>query len=85
VPDDVSVVGYDDQADFAAQLSPALTTVALPFFEMGMRAGEILVAPPRRDPGRRETITCRLVERSSLGSPADRGGGATTAATPAPR
>lgn len=34
VPDDVSVVGYDD-ADIATIVEPALTTVRVPFYEMG--------------------------------------------------
>jgi len=35
IPDDVSIVGFDDQAPISASLFPALTTVALPHYEMG--------------------------------------------------
>ncbi|MEU0090717.1 LacI family DNA-binding transcriptional regulator [Kribbella sp. NPDC006257] len=35
IPDDVSIVGFDDQAPIAASVYPALTTVALPHYEMG--------------------------------------------------
>jgi LacI family transcriptional regulator len=35
VPDDVSIVGFDDQAPIAASMFPSLTTVALPHYEMG--------------------------------------------------
>lgn len=62
-PEDVSVIGFDDQPDVADQLG--LTTVALPFYEMGRRAGEALLgsAQPR---GSRDVIACPLIHRSSL-------------------
>lgn len=37
VPDDISVIGFDD-SDIAALLDPPLTTVAQPFYEMGAQA-----------------------------------------------
>lgn len=42
IPDDVAVVGYDDQEVIAAYLRPALTTVALPFERMGAAAVEAI-------------------------------------------
>ena len=45
VPEDLSVIGFDD-LPFAADLSPALTTVRLPLREMGERAMELLLAKP---------------------------------------
>ena len=42
VPEDLSVIGFDD-LPFAADLSPALTTVRLPLHEMGERAMELLL------------------------------------------
>ena len=53
VPEDVSVVGFDD-IRLAAYTSPALTTIRQPTYEMGRRATEILIdaiharATPRR-------------------------------------
>lgn len=41
VPDDVSVVGFDDFAD-AAQMDPPLTTVLGPYFEIGREAVRML-------------------------------------------
>lgn len=42
VPDDLAIVGFDD-FDFAAFVEPALTTVALPSYDMGRRAAELLL------------------------------------------
>ena len=43
VPDDIAVVGFDDNPT-SAHMKPALTTVRQPFYEMGRRASEILLA-----------------------------------------
>jgi LacI family transcriptional regulator len=43
VPEDVAVVGFDDNPS-SAHMEPALTTVRQPFYEMGRRACEILLA-----------------------------------------
>ncbi|GAA1790217.1 LacI family DNA-binding transcriptional regulator [Luedemannella flava] len=43
VPEDMSVVGYDD-VDFASELSPALTTVRQPRHELGRAAVDLLLA-----------------------------------------
>ena len=42
VPLDVSILGFDDQEELAANLVPALTTFALPHREMGQRAMALL-------------------------------------------
>src|SRR4029077_19275146 len=42
VPDDVSIVGYDD-IPLAAYFDPPLTTVRLPAFELGQAAGRALL------------------------------------------
>jgi LacI family transcriptional regulator len=42
VPDDVSVVGFDDILS-AAYSTPSLTTVRQPLFEMGKRGAEVLL------------------------------------------
>ena len=74
VPDDVSVIGFDDQHYIADALRPALTTMALPHSAMGRWAVEQLLAAPwsesRQPPQRR--MPCPLVERGSVGpAPSD--------------
>ena len=71
VPGDVSVIGFDDQPDVADELRPALTTVALPHFEMGYQAGLLISRVPQ--PAAEITVSCALIERDSLAeAPIDR-------------
>ena len=72
VPEDVSIVGFDDQEPIASSVWPALTTVALPHYEMGAWAVETLVALMN---GQREAellaghsvrLPCPIVERDSV-------------------
>lgn len=79
VPRDLSVVGVDDQAHVAAQVVPALTTVALPHQQIGRRAMEILLsqvpadsaqAPPAAaaEPIAAELVETELIRRDSTGA-----------------
>lgn len=43
IPDDVAVVGFDNQQLIAAELIPGLTTMALPHYEMGQWAVQHLL------------------------------------------
>lgn len=43
VPDDLSLLGYDDQPSLASQVHPALTTITLPHLEMGQLAVNALL------------------------------------------
>ncbi len=43
VPDDIALVGYDD-IPIARYLTPPLTTIRLPAFELGKRSGEVLLS-----------------------------------------
>lgn len=64
VPDDISVVGFDDLG--AVTANPPLTTIRQPLFEMGYRAAEMMLAMLRREPVPEETMfTPELVVRSS--------------------
>lgn len=42
VPEDLAVIGFDDH-EFARYVAPSLTTVALPGYDMGRRAAELMV------------------------------------------
>ena len=44
IPQDLSVVGFDNQELIADGLRPGLTTVALPHYEMGAWAVDALIA-----------------------------------------
>ena len=71
IPDDVSVIGYDDD-EVARHLSPQLTTLVLPHRTMGRWAVEKALS--YTDDGRREKyhvvkFECPLIERDSIGPP----------------
>jgi DNA-binding LacI/PurR family transcriptional regulator len=70
VPDELSVVGYDD-IQYSAFLEVPLTTVALPTAEIGQIATEILfdrmATGPLADPWRQVLLPPRLVIRESTG------------------
>jgi hypothetical protein len=67
VPDDISVVGYDDTAG-SLYLTPPLTTVRFPVAEMGHRAGQIILDIIRKgasSPQESITLPVELVARES--------------------
>ena len=68
VPDDVAIVGFDNQEIIAAHLHPGLTTVELPHYAMGKWAVEYLLAHLGEEyplPPVQHMIGCPLVERAS--------------------
>ncbi|WP_129337851.1 LacI family DNA-binding transcriptional regulator [Cellulomonas endophytica] len=71
IPEDLSVVGYDDQQLIATELDPPLTTVALPHYAMGRWATEVLlgVTPPPDAADGVLRMPCPLVERGSVSPP----------------
>jgi LacI family transcriptional regulator len=69
IPEDVSVVGYDDQEDLAADLQPALSTIRLPYYEMGHRAAEHVFAETVGDLPARTYAPCPIVRRASVSPP----------------
>lgn len=64
IPDDVAVMGYDDQ-EIAQHLNPALSTVLLPHREMGQWAVDFLLSRTSRSSQRVYKLECPLVMRES--------------------
>ncbi|HKU99214.1 MAG TPA: substrate-binding domain-containing protein, partial [Vineibacter sp.] len=75
-PRDVSVTGFNDMP-FVDRFSPPLTTVRIQHYEMGRRAGDVLMEHLRR----RDTVTVTirlepsLVVRGSTAPPAQAAAG----------
>lgn len=64
VPDDVSLVGFDD-VEGAGYFEPPLTTVRQPFAAVGARAIQVLLAALDGAPASRTLIAPELIERAS--------------------
>jgi LacI family transcriptional regulator len=82
VPDDLSVIGFDNLEPVADSLAPGLTTVALPEVEMGQLAAAVALGiresqpeaesielPEAMEVGRSLFVPCPLVIRESVGTP----------------
>ena len=65
VPEDVSIVGFDDQAE-AAFMTPPLTTMRQPATEMGERAAKAILALIRDDSVESQPLTSTLQIRDSV-------------------
>jgi LacI family transcriptional regulator, galactose operon repressor len=72
VPEDVSIVGFDD-IPVSAFIHPSLTTVAMPMREMGCRAAEVLLSRIQEDdvggPPLRLVLPTTLIVRESTAPP----------------
>ncbi len=71
IPDDISVVGFDNQSQIAPWLEPPLTTVQLPHEAMGRWAVEHLIGVlgGEIDGPRQQRMECALVVRDSVAPP----------------
>ncbi|MEX1079193.1 MAG: LacI family DNA-binding transcriptional regulator [Homoserinimonas sp.] len=70
IPQDLSVVGFDDLYVIGREMLPGLTTVALPHYAMGEVAAEILLGAVEGDAEAGSAVRlvdCPLVERGSVG------------------
>jgi LacI family transcriptional regulator len=68
VPEDVSVVGFDDIA-FASVFLPSLTTIAQPVYDLGREALRLATtrSPEAGEAGEVVTLEGRFVARNSTG------------------
>jgi LacI family transcriptional regulator len=69
IPDDVAVVGFDNQELIAAYLRPPLTTLALPHYAMGQWAVQHLLQLIDDDTGQpplQHTLACEYIARASV-------------------
>ncbi|OAE03398.1 LacI family transcriptional regulator [Arthrobacter sp. OY3WO11] len=69
IPDDMAVVGFDNQEVIAAHLRPPLSTVSLPHYELGAAGVRMLLGldgAPGTGSGGVAKIHCPAVERTSV-------------------
>lgn len=71
IPDDISVVGFDDR-EVAQFMRPPLTTFQLPQFEMGRLAADVMLQTANGSPHAAQLkVECPFVERHSTRKSAD--------------
>jgi LacI family transcriptional regulator len=69
IPDDISVISFDD-SDLAAWLRPGLTSIGMPYFEMGRRAVEVML--DRDSVATTQRVPMTLRHRESVAAPRKR-------------
>ncbi len=66
VPEQMSIVGFDNDIGICENLQPSLTTVTLPYLEIGCHAAEKLLQMSQPEQGVAiERVPCRIVARDS--------------------
>src|SRR5699024_2143139 len=66
IPEDLSVVGFDNQEVIAGHLRPPLSTVALPHYEMGAAGVRVLLGDQALEPSSFLRIACPPILRASI-------------------
>jgi len=66
IPNDIAIVGFDNRVEIADDMRPRLSTIALPYHEMGGRAVELLLDSQSVSAAATELISCPFVKRSSV-------------------
>ncbi|GAA3068735.1 LacI family DNA-binding transcriptional regulator [Rhizobium viscosum] len=71
IPEDVSIVGFDDFRTVSKSLKPELTTAALPYYDLGLRGAERLDTLLQGDESgpSQWVLPCKLIERDSVSRP----------------
>lgn len=64
IPDDIAVMGFDNQDVIAAHLRPPLSTVALPHYELGAAGVRLLLGTD--PPADVQLIACPTIRRQSI-------------------
>lgn len=69
IPQDLAIIGFDDER-FASRINPPLTTIAQSFFDIGLRAGTLLVSRIEglTGPPRHIELAANLIIRESCGA-----------------
>jgi LacI family transcriptional regulator len=70
IPEDMSVVGFDNQEVIAAHLRPPLSTVGLPHYELGAAGIRVLLHLEDPGPDGVTVVACPPVPRASIVPPA---------------
>ena len=70
IPEDLTIVGFDDFRLISLGLKPQLTTVALPYYDLGLKGAELLnrVLLGESPDSKHEKLHCPLVVRGSSSS-----------------
>ena len=73
IPEDLSIVGFDDFKLVSNALKPGLTTVALPYYELGNLGAQLLAKLLDGNRNQAETLklNCPIVIRGSSAKPLD--------------
>lgn len=66
IPDDIAVMGFDNQDVIAAHLRPTLSTVALPHYELGAAGVRVLLGLEAHSGDSPQLIACPLIQRLSV-------------------
>lgn len=67
-PDDISVIGFNDMP-LAGRLSPPLTTLRVPYYDLGAYAADLFVEQLNGRPRREISVVQDLIVRGSTGPP----------------
>ena len=71
IPDEIAIIGFDNQEIIAENLHPGLSTMALPHKEMGIKAVEVLASKDEgtminEDTKNQIMVQCKYYERKSV-------------------